>query len=137
MTTISLTQPMLQVPITLSDGTSVSVDLPGVAQIALGLTGIQGPPGEGGGAAAQTVATVAGTANALSLSGLTVGDDPVAITLIPVANNTGPATATINGGAALPVLSRLGQPLIADDLIAGVPVMALLTPGVSLQLIVS
>lgn len=137
MTTITLTQPMVQVPITLSDGTSVSVDLPGVAQIALGLIGIQGPPGDGGGAAGQTVATVAGTANALALSGVTVGGDPMVIALVPTANNTGAATAAINGGAALPIHSRLGQPLVADELIAGVPVMALLTPGVSLQLIVS
>jgi hypothetical protein len=136
MTTITLTQPTIQVPIMLSSGQTVTVDLPGSTQIDLQLVGIQGPPGEGGGGG-NAPATVTGTADALALSGITVGADPMVITLVPIANNTGPATASINGGSALPILSRLGQPLAEDELIAGVPVMAILTPGVSLQLIVS
>jgi hypothetical protein len=135
MTTITLTQPMIQVPIMLASGQTVTVDLPGSTQIDLQLVGIQGPPGTGGGS--NGPATVAGTANALALTGITLGADQLVITLVPIANNTGPATATFNGGAALPILSRLGQPLAEDELIAGVPVMAILTPGVSLQLIVS
>jgi hypothetical protein len=136
MTTITLTQPTIQVPIMLSSGQTVTVDLPGSTQIDLQLVGIQGPPGEGGGGG-NAPAIVSGTPNNLALSGITVGTDPMVITLVPIANNTGPATASINGGAALPILSRLGQPLAEDELIAGVPVMAILTPGVSLKLIVS
>jgi hypothetical protein len=135
MTAITLTQPTIQVPITLSSGQTVTVDLPGSTQIDLQLVGIQGPPGSGGGSNAPAI--VSGTPNNLALSGITVGTDPMVITLVPIANNTGPATASINGGAALPILSRLGQPLAEDELIAGVPVMAILTPGVSLKLIVS
>jgi hypothetical protein len=136
MTAISVTQPMVQVPITLASGQTVTVDVPGAPQIELQMTGIQGPPGTGGGGG-NAVATVGGTGNALALTDVTVGTDPQTIALVPVASNTGPATATINGGASIPVLSRLGQPLVEGELIAGVPVLALLTPGVSLQLIVS
>jgi len=135
MIEITVSQPLIEVPITLASGDPVIVTMGGVAQVNIGLVGVQGPPGSGGGSNAP--ATVGGTANALALSGLTVGAAAQTITFVPIANNTGAATATINGGAAIPILSRLGVALVADDLVAGVPVMAILTPGVSLQLIVS
>jgi hypothetical protein len=136
MITLTVAQPEISVPITTLYGDPVIVTMGGIAQVNIGLVGIQGPPGEGGGGS-NTPATVGGAANALALSGLTVGAAAQTVTFVPIANNTGAATATINGGAAIPILSRLGLALVGDDLVAGVPVMAILSPGVSLQLIVS
>jgi hypothetical protein len=136
MITLTVTQPEISVPITTLYGDPVIVTMGGIAQVNIGLIGIQGPPGEGGGGS-NAPATVGGTANALALSGLTVGAAAMTVTFVPIANNTGAATATINGGAAIPILSRLGVALVGDELLLGVPVMAILTPGVSLQLIVS
>jgi hypothetical protein len=136
MTLITVEQPVVVQEIITEDGQMVVLVEQGTPIVTVQEVGIQGPPGPGGGGS-NAPATVTGTADALALTGLTVGTDQMVITLVPIANNTGPATASINGGAALPILSRLGQPLVEDELIAGVPVMAILTPGVSLQLIVS
>ena len=64
---------------------------------------------------------IAGSANALAITsnGLaSLSATPQLILITPAANNTLAATIAYDGGAVLPLLSNIGNPLAADELIA-------------------
>lgn len=87
---------------------------------------LAGVGGGGGGAGAVFIATVvAGTANAILLTvpGLILSSSPVLIQFDPALNNTGATTVSVNGSGAIALVSRLGLPLIGDELIAPVPAL--------------
>ncbi len=92
------------------------------AKVAAELAGVGG----GGGAGSVFIATVvAGTANAILLTvpGLILSSSPVLIQFDPALNSTGATTISVNGSGAIALVSRLGIPLIGDELIAPVPAL--------------
>lgn len=81
--------------------------------------------GGGGGGTLYLATAVGGSADAIALTapGLTLSTAEVLLAFDPLQTNTGPATVAVNGGAPLQIVSRLGAPLIAGEIIAPITVI--------------
>jgi hypothetical protein len=85
--------------------------------------GQRGPVGgDGSNFTIYKATSVGGTANALAITtngigALSATEKLIFVTIGP-ASNTGPATATFDGGAAIPIRSRVGA-LLANELVEG------------------
>lgn len=91
--------------------------------------------------APERLVNVAGTANGIIatsdtsvVSQVTTTAAPKSFWLIPIANNTGPATITIDGLSAVAIVDVDGNPLLADALVANRQ-HELVSDGTSLRLV--
>lgn len=77
-----------------------------------------------------------GAANAYTLTPatpVTAYSEKMLVLFVPTATNTGASTLAISGMAAKPIIDLANNPVVAGDLVSGVPVIAI-SDGVHIQL---